>query len=98
MVSYTENRPIGLVLRNVLPRDHRQSRCEFSRSEPWSICPAHIFHLPQWLLGSSHKTFSTMLPVEDQAVMLPRVDGPFDSRASLRILTGGSIAIMCPAC
>jgi hypothetical protein len=26
------------------------------------------------------------------------VDGPSDARASKRILTGGSIASMCPAC
>ena len=26
------------------------------------------------------------------------VDGPLDARASMRILTGGSIASMCPAC
>jgi hypothetical protein len=33
----------------------------------------------------------------DMPALMPCVDGPLDARAELRILTGGSIAIMCPA-
>jgi len=32
------------------------------------------------------------------ASLLACVDGPVDARAKLRNLTGGSIAVMCPAC
>ena len=36
--------------------------------------------------------------LEPHANVKPCVDGPMGSRASKRILTGGSIAIMCSAC